>query len=574
MTSDESSRDAPQLPGLTLLRRIGGGTYGEVWLARESVGEEGAFRAVKLVRRDRFEDAHPYEREWRGQQRFESLSRSHVGIVDVLRLERDDARGLFFSVMELADDADVDATEVNPKTYEPRTLQGQLAAHGALPPAECLKVGVSLARALAHLHTHELVHRDVKPSNIIYVGGKPKLVDIGLVARFDSTPSAVGTFGYIPYEGPGKTTADVFALGKVLYEMATGKDRYDFPELPAPNPELRGLNAVILKACADLPKERYPNAVEMAEDFNKLMLDATSFTACTASSGQIDVSITGGNAPFTTEWSNGATGLNLTDLAGGDYTLTVTDALGCSVDTTITIDDILPTVFVGDVQHVSCNGAANGAIDITIIEGTPNFIFEWDNGMMTEDISGLTAGTYRLKITDGNGCSVWGSYNVLEPQALTATLDVIQPTSTNDGEIDLTVDGGTAPYSYTWNTGDVSEDLFGVPAGFYEVTVIDDNGCEIIVSETLQNTNTASVTDLEQTNINVFPNPTSDYATVSWDNGEINTITIVGANGQVVERADVSLQNTFKTQNLNSGMYFITLTDENNNTNTEKLIVR
>jgi serine/threonine protein kinase len=270
MTSDESSRDAPQLPGLILLRQIGGGTYGEVWLARESDGEEGAFRAVKLVRRDRFEDAHPYEREWRGQQRFESLSRSHVGIVDVLRLERDDAHGLFFSVMELADDADVDATEVNPKTYEPRTLQGQLAAHGALPPAECLKVGVSLARALAHLHRHELVHRDVKPSNIIYVGGKPKLVDIGLVARIDSTPSAVGTFGYIPYEGPGKTTADVFALGKVLYEMATGKDRYDFPELPAPNPELRSLNAVILKACADLPKERYPNAVEMAEDLERV----------------------------------------------------------------------------------------------------------------------------------------------------------------------------------------------------------------------------------------------------------------------------------------------------------------
>jgi serine/threonine protein kinase len=162
-------------------------------------------------------------------------------------------------------DATAEDTELNP-----HTLQGQLAAHGALPPPECLKVGVSLARALAHLHSHELVHRDVKPSNIIYVGGKPKLVDVGLVARMDSTPSAVGTFGYIPYEGPGKTTADVFALGKVLYEMATGKDRYDFPELPAPDPELRGLNAIILKACADLPKERYANAVEMAEDLERV----------------------------------------------------------------------------------------------------------------------------------------------------------------------------------------------------------------------------------------------------------------------------------------------------------------
>ncbi len=267
MTPDGSSHVAPELPGLTLLRQIGAGTFGEVWMARE---QDETLRAVKLVQRDRFKEGHPYEREWRGHERFESLSRSHVGVVDVLRLERDDSRGLFFSVMELADDSNPDAGEINPETYQPRTLQAQLAEHGALPPAECMKVGVSLARALAHLHSHGLVHRDVKPSNIIYVNGKPKLADIGMVARMDSTPSALGTYGYIPYEGPGKPTADVFALGKVLYEMATGKDRYDFPELPAPNPELRGLNAIILKACADLPKERYANSAEMAEDLERV----------------------------------------------------------------------------------------------------------------------------------------------------------------------------------------------------------------------------------------------------------------------------------------------------------------
>jgi hypothetical protein len=315
-------------------------------------------------------------------------------------------------------------------------------------------------------------------------------------------------------------------------------------------------------------------AVEMAKDFNKMFLNATSFSACTANSGQIDIDIVGGNAPFTTVWSNGATDLNLTDLAGGDYTLTVTDAVGCSKDTTITIADVTPTEFVADVQHVSCNGSANGAIDVTIIEGTPGYTFEWETGDTTEDLTGLTAGTYRLKITDGNGCSVWGSFNVMEPQALTATLDVVQPTASTDGDIDLTVEGGTAPYSYTWNTGDVSEDLFGVPAGFYQVTVIDDNGCEVVVDQTIQNISTASVNNLESVNINVFPNPTSDYATVTWDNNEVTKLTVVNANGQVVENADVDLQNNYTTQNLNAGMYFINLTDRNNNTNTKKLIVR
>ena len=315
-------------------------------------------------------------------------------------------------------------------------------------------------------------------------------------------------------------------------------------------------------------------SVEMAKDFNKMFLNATSFSACTANSGQIDIDIVGGNAPFTTVWSNGATDLNLTDLAGGDYTVTITDAIGCSKDTTITIADVTPTVFVADVQHVACNGSANGAIDITIIEGTPGYTFEWETGHTTEDLTGLTAGTYRLKITDGNGCSVWGSFNVMEAQALTATLDVVQPTASTDGDIDLTVEGGTAPYSYTWNTGDVSEDLFGVPAGYYQVTVIDANGCDVMVDKTIQNSSTASVNNLESVNINVFPNPTSDYATVTWDNNEVTKLTVVNANGQVVENADVDLQNNYTTQNLNAGMYFINLTDNNNNTNTKKLIVR
>ena len=315
-------------------------------------------------------------------------------------------------------------------------------------------------------------------------------------------------------------------------------------------------------------------AVEMAKNFNKMFLNATSFSACTANSGQIDIDIVGGNAPFTTVWSNGATDLNLTDLAGGDYTVTITDAIGCSKDTTITIADVTPTVFVADVQHVACNGSANGAIDITINEGTPGYTFEWETGHTTEDLTGLTAGTYRLKITDGNGCSVWGSFNVMEAQALTATLDVVQPTASTDGDIDLTVEGGTAPYSYTWNTGDVSEDLFGVPAGYYQVTVIDANGCDVIVDQTIQNISTASVNNLESVNINVFPNPTSDYATVTWDNNEVTKLTVVNANGQVIENADVDLQNNYTTQNLNAGMYFINLTDNNNNTNTKKLIVR
>ena len=98
---------------------------------------------------------------------------------------------------------------------------------------ECVQLGLTLTAALSQLHQQGLVHRDIKPSNIIFVNGTPKLADIGLMARVSDPRSFVGTAGFIPPEGPGTSQADLYSLGKVLYEISTGKDRQDFPELPA-----------------------------------------------------------------------------------------------------------------------------------------------------------------------------------------------------------------------------------------------------------------------------------------------------------------------------------------------------
>ena len=156
--------------------------------------------------------------------------------------------------------------------YVPRTLKYDLRTRGALPVVECIQIALSLTCALEHLHAHGLVHRDIKPSNIIFVKGVPKLADIGLVTSVDATRSFVGTDGYIPPEGPGTPPADLYSLGKVLYEMATGKDRQDFPELPtnlAELPDCEGLvelNAVIAKACRQNVHERYQSAEAMHKD--------------------------------------------------------------------------------------------------------------------------------------------------------------------------------------------------------------------------------------------------------------------------------------------------------------------
>lgn len=147
-----------------------------------------------------------------------------------------------------------------------------------------MSLALKLTEALAHLHGHGLVHRDLKPSNIIFVNGKPKLADIGLVASADASMSCVGTEGYLPPEGPGKPPADLYALGKVLYELATGRDRTDFPELPTllrDDPKrsaLEELNEVILKACEPDARRRYQTADAMHADL-ALINDGKSLLA-------------------------------------------------------------------------------------------------------------------------------------------------------------------------------------------------------------------------------------------------------------------------------------------------------
>lgn len=298
-----ASQPPPPIPNHELIGRIGSGSYGEVWLAR---GVTGALRAVKVVWRSHFSSERPYEREFHGIIQFEPISRSHPAVVNVLHVGRDDAAGCFFYVMELADSvlsnqgavighqiaeaneaSRVSAAETPaaPMTdapiiaYSPRTLASDLKARGRLPVTDAVSLGAHLAGALGHLHRHGLVHRDVKPSNIIFVHGQPKLADIGLVTGVHEERSFVGTEGFIPPEGPGTERADLFGLGRLLYEAATGKNRCDFPGLPddldrwprGESEALIELNEVLARACAPEPKQRHSNAAELAGDLNLIL---------------------------------------------------------------------------------------------------------------------------------------------------------------------------------------------------------------------------------------------------------------------------------------------------------------
>ena len=264
-----------QIPGYTVLFPIGRGAYGEVFLAEDSAGRRVALKMV--TPRGELSDKM-LQRELGGLKRFLTVAESSPYLVRIHELIEDLPSGGFAYVMELADSIHAHGVA----DYAPLTLRHRLKTEGRLPVAEAIRITVGLCDALDHLHGQGLVHRDVKPGNVIFVHGQPKLADLGLISGEGDSTSAVGTQGYHAPEGSRGPKADLFSLGKVLYEMATGCDRQDFPELPPDFPSftdaksLLALNPVLTKACAANPANRYPNAGRFKRDLQLLQSGKSS----------------------------------------------------------------------------------------------------------------------------------------------------------------------------------------------------------------------------------------------------------------------------------------------------------
>lgn len=270
-----------EIPNYQLLRLIGKGGYGEVWVAKNAVG---VLHAMKIIHRSAFQTAEPFEREFRGVQNYMPISLGHPGLVPVLYVGREEKLGCFYYAMELADDVNSDAA-VDPERYMPRSLDHELLVRGPLSAKESIEIGMRLAETLDYIHRQKLVHRDIKPSNVIFVRGQPKFADLGLVTTSHESRSArgesstvlyVGTRGYMPPEGSGTPAADVYSLGKVIYEMVVGKNAHQFPTLPtdlAQRPDgddLLKLDPILLKACEPRVSDRFANAGELHQALMEL----------------------------------------------------------------------------------------------------------------------------------------------------------------------------------------------------------------------------------------------------------------------------------------------------------------
>jgi len=199
------------------------------------------------------------------------------------------------------------------------------------------------------------------------------------------------------------------------------------------------------------------------------------------SDGGASASASGGISAYTFLWSNGASTATINNVTAGTYTVTVTDAHGCTSTSSATITEpaILQASSVVS-STLDCNGDTDGQITASATGGTTAYIYLWNTGGTTALETGLGAGTYTVTVTDNHGCTSTSSVTVTEPATLLASTSVDTNVSCNgyaDGGATASVSGGTSPYTYLWNNSATTATIVGVLAGTYSVTITDNNGC-------------------------------------------------------------------------------------------------
>ncbi|MBL0053846.1 MAG: T9SS type A sorting domain-containing protein [Bacteroidetes bacterium] len=203
---------------------------------------------------------------------------------------------------------------------------------------------------------------------------------------------------------------------------------------------------------------------------------------CTGNNGSINITVTGGTAPYTYIWTGGQTTEDLTGIGAGSHTVTVTDAGGCTISLCVVLTQPNAIVVSVSTSAASCNGGNNGSAAAAASGGTAPYSYLWSNGGNTSSITGLYPGTYTVTVTDAAGCTTSMSKVVGAPTAIVivtdSTTNVTGMGGTN-GAAYISVSGGTSPYTYTWNTIPVktTQDVTGLGAGTYTVTVMDASGC-------------------------------------------------------------------------------------------------
>jgi gliding motility-associated-like protein len=273
--------------------------------------------------------------------------------------------------------------------------------------------------------------------------------------------------------------------------------------------------------------------------------------------GSATVAAAGGTQPYQFAWSmTGATTATASGFNAGNHSVTVTDANACAASATFAIAEPAAIVTTIAIVNATCNGAANGSVDLTVTGGTAPYDYQWTGGYTTQDLTAVLAGSYEVTVTDNKICSVDDAATVGEPTAITLLFTHNDPGCTGDanGDVSVTANGGTPGYTYDWAytpSGNDNSQLTSLPAGVYDITVTDAANCAVQGSDTL--------TDPESLNALL-----TGKDEISCANAADGAITIVATGGTEPKQYNWSNGATTETiSNVAPGVYNITVTDAN-----------
>ncbi len=216
-------------------------------------------------------------------------------------------------------------------------------------------------------------------------------------------------------------------------------------------------------------------------------VSATDASCGGVNNGSVDLGVAGGTGAYAYVWSNGATTEDISNLGEGTYTVTVTDANGCAATTSAVVGQTSTLAATAFSVNINCNGDGNGGVSVSVIGGTPGYNYLWSNSATTDDVSGLSGGTYTVTVTDAVGCTTTASVIVEEPTALSLSVSSgdVSCNGGSDGSASVSVSGGTTPYFYSWSNSSPGSSATSLSAGIYTVTVTDGNFCTATASVTI-----------------------------------------------------------------------------------------
>ena len=291
----------------------------------------------------------------------------------------------------------------------------------------------------------------------------------------------------------------------------------------------------------------------------ELTFETEDESGCGAADGSATVFASGGNAPYTYLWDNGATTQTISGLTAGMYFVTVIDASACPALGVVMVmgsnELLLELTATGE-----CTGDASA--EVNVLNGTAPYVYSWNTGDSTASITGLTAGTYTVSVVDANGCEGVDSISVdpLPGPELSLSVGPISCFGNSDGSVTSSVTGGVPPYEYLWNTGDATPDLEDLGPGAYVLTVTDVNGCTAVDSVELLE---PALLELDLT--------AEDLSCAGADDGSATAIISGGASP--VQLLWSTGDTTATATGLAPGTYFVTATDANGCTAVDSAVV-